>query len=143
MLPNNSTDSMDEFAAFCAPYYSPGNGYVSRSQISNLSAAMLTIKDTFVFDDEYNQNPCVDVMLHYLCNYYFPSCNLTNDRITPVCDSICFILGFTEDCPELMEYTYQELEQNDIAPPDESCNQTYRSYVNPPQMSGDCIAIEG
>ena len=140
MLPN-STDSTDEFIPLCTPYYSPENGYYIGSQISGLSAAMLRIRDTF--DDEYSQNPCVDVMLRYLCNYYFPSCNLTNDRISPVCDSSCILLRLTEDCPELMEYANWELQQHNITPPDESCNQTYHSYVNPPQMSGDCIAIEG
>ena len=140
MLPN-STDSTDEFVALCIPYYSAGNGCYIGNQTNGLSAAMLRIRDTF--NDKYNQNQCVDVMLHYLCNYYFPSCNLTTDKITPVCNSSCFLLGLTKDCPELMEYANWELQQHNITPPDGSCNQTYRSYVNPPQMSGDCLAIEG
>ena len=140
MLPN-TTDSTNDLIPLCAPYYSPGVGYYSESQLSGLSEAMQRISETF--NDEYNDNPCVNVTLNYLCNYYFPSCNMTNGKITPVCNSSCYLLGLTEDCPELMEVAYEELEQDNVTTPDEECSQTYRSYINPPETSGNCLAVEG
>lgn len=139
VLPDDSTNRV---IPLCAPYYSPGVGYFDGSQISGLRQALERISNAFD-DDEYNQNPCVNFMLNFLCYYYFPLCNLTTEAFTPVCDSSCYLLELTVDCPELRDFAYDELERDNVNAPDESCFQTHRSYVNPPRMSGDCVAIEG
>ena len=139
VFPNITTD---EAFTVCRPYYSPGNGYYSGSQISGLRMALPRIRDAFY--DEYNLNPCVDLMENYLCHYYFPQCNLTTGEITPACNSSCALLGITEDCNVLREFSYEELKQNNVSPPDEACSQTYRSFNNDiPPLSGNCLSIEG
>ena len=137
MLP----DGANRITPLCAPYYSPGIGYFSGSQLRGLNSALQRISEAF--DSVYNQNPCVDLMLNYLCYYYFPLCNLTTETVTPVCNTSCFLLELTVDCPELRDFAYAELQRDNIAPPGESCSQTYRSYVNPPRMFENCFAIEG
>lgn len=135
------SDGRNGIIPLCAPYYTPGVGYFSGSQLSGLSSALQRISEAF--DDEHHDNPCVDFMFSYLCYYYFPLCDLTTEAITPVCNSSCFLLELTVDCPELRDLAYAELERDNVAPPNEDCSQTYRSYVNPPRMSGSCFRIEG
>ena len=125
---------------FCRSYYSSEDGYFNGSKISGLQTTLQAINDTFQNDTD---NPCVPLMLQYLCYYYFPVCNLTTDEITPVCGSSCTLLANTEDCPELREIANSELERNNVVPPDDSCVQTHRSYVIPPIMSDSCLSIEG
>ena len=137
ILPDNSTD---EVVTLCAPYYSPGNGYFSGNEISGIHMDLLHIRDTF--DDEYDLNPCVDLMLNYLCNYYFPSCNLETDEITPVCSGTCNLLLVNQDCATLSVVVNRELEQ-DVFSADDLCSQTYNSYDDTPPVSGNCLSIEG
>ena len=125
---------------FCRSYYSSEDRYFSGSILSGLQTALQASNDTFQNDTD---NPCVPLMLQYLCYYYFPVCNLTTDEIIPVCRSSCTLLANTEDCPELREIAISESERNNVAPPDDSCAQTHRSYVNPPVMSDSCLSIEG
>ena len=125
---------------FCRSFYGLEDGYVDGSELSGLRTTLLAINDIFQNDTD---NPCVPLMLQYLCHYYFPVCNQTTGEITPVCGSSCALLASTEDCPELREIANSELERNNVVPPDDSCAQTYRSYVNPPVVSDRCLSIEG
>ena len=133
---NGSSDTI----GFCRRYYSSEDGYFSGSTLSGLQTTLQAINDTFQNDTD---NPCVPLMLQYLCFYYFPVCNLTTDEIIPVCGSSCILLANTEDCPELREIANSELERNNIAPPDDSCAYTHRSYVILPVISDSCLSIEG
>ena len=93
-----------------------------------------------IFHDQHNDNPCVDFLLNYLCHYYFPQCNLTTGEVTPVCNSSCALLVNLEVCAELRAIANEQLEQDS---PGDSCSPTYRSYVNPIPLSGNCLSIEG
>ena len=126
----------------CAPYYSPGNGYFRGNEISGVHMDLLLIRDTL--DDEYDLHPCVDLMLNYLCHYYFPSCNLTTGEITPVCSNSCALLRLDQDCATLTTVVNEELEQEIILVDDaQSCSQTYYSYVDIVPVSGSYLLIEG
>ena len=94
----------------CAPYYTPGNGYFRGNEISGIHMDLLEISD--IFDNEYSLNLCVDLMLNYLCHYYFPSCNLTTGEVTPVCSSSCVLLLINQDCSNLSTVVNRELEQD-------------------------------
>ena len=138
ILPNNSTD---EVVTLCRPYYSPGSGYFSGNEIGDVHMNLLHIRDTFNAT-EYNLNPCVDLMLNYLCHYYFPLCNLTTSEITPVCSSSCVLLLVNQDCATLSGVVNRELGP-DFVLADGSCSQTYYSYDNIPPVSRDCLSIAG
>ena len=101
---------------------------------------MQAINDAFQNDDN---NPCVPLMIEYLCQYYFPPCDIVSGEIIPVCTSSCALLANNENCYDLREFANDELEIRNVAPPDDSCIQTYRSYVDPPAVSESCSSIEG
>ena len=135
VLPN----STDEVVTLCTPYYTSGNGYFRGNEISGIHMDLLEISD--IFDNEYSLNLCVDLMLNYLCHYYFPSCNLTTGEITTVCSSSCLLLLINQDCITLSTVVNRELEQ-DIISSDDSCSQTYYSYPDAPPVSENCLSIE-
>ena len=138
VLSNSTTDT--GFVGFCAPYYSPGNGHFSGSEISGLQMALSEINR--MFQDEHNVSSCMDLMLNYLCHYYFPSCNLTTDEITPVCESSCALLANNENCSKLREIVDEQLEHYNVTP-SSGCLQTYNMYVDPPAVSQNCLSIIG
>ena len=139
MLSNNTTDT--DFVELCRPYYNPESGYFSSgSEISGLRMALPSIND--LFQDDRNLNPCVDLMLNYLCLYYFPSCDLTTEEITPVCDSSCALIANNENCSELREIANGQLKRYNVTPSSD-CRQTYSIYVNPPAVSENCLSIIG
>ena len=138
VLSNSTTDT--EFVGFCTPYYSPGNGHFSGSEISGLQMALSEINR--MFQDEHNLSSCMDLMLNYLCHYYFPSCNLTTDEITPVCESSCALLANNENCSKLREIVDEQLEHYNVTP-SSGCLQTYNMYVDPPAVSQNCLSIIG
>ena len=104
--------------------------------------ALLRISRTFQ-NESNNLNPCVDLMENYLCHYYFPLCNLTTGETTLVCNSSCALLVNNVNCSDLRTIANEELEEDDIVPPDDVCLQTHSSYINPPVLSGNCLSIEG
>ena len=121
-------------------YYSSEDGYYNESKISGLQTVLQAINDTFQND---TNNPCVPLMIEYLCHYYFPPCDIVSGEIIPVCRSSCALLANNENCYELRETANNEFEINNVAPPDDSCIQTYHSYVDPPAVSDNCSSIEG
>ena len=126
----------------CITYYDDIDGYFSGSSLNRLQEAFQGITETFN-SESHSLNPCVDLMLNYLCHYYFPSCNQTDDEITPVCNRTCTFLTNNQNCSVLREIANQELEQHNLLSTGDSCVQTYRSFVNPPPVSENCLAIEG
>ena len=132
--PSNSS------ARFCVIYYGQEDGYYLGNEISGLSMALPRIYNMF---QNYDNNSYVELMLMFLCHYYFPQCNQSTDEITPVCTRSCGLLANNLDCSELMAVANTVLEQHNVVPPDDSCSQTHRSYVNSPSMSGNCLSIEG
>ena len=102
---------------------------------------MALLRISRIFQSE--SNPCVDLMENYLCHYYFPLCNLTTGETTLVCNSSCALLVNNENCSDLRTIANEELEDDDIVPPDDVCLQTHSSYINPPVLSGNCLSIEG
>ena len=137
--PNSNTTDLP---ISCERFYSPGDGYFSGSEIIGLQMALLKISNTFQ-NESNNLNPCVDLMKNYLCHYYFPLCNLMTGVTTLVCNSSCALLVNNEDCSELREIANEELQQDDIVPPDDVCLQTHSTFINPPAVSGYCLSIEG
>ena len=101
-MSHNSSD--DDFGILCESYYyySGSDGYINGSEISGLLEVLQRISDTFQSESD---NVCIELMEHYLCHYYFPSCNMTTGEITPVCSSSCGLLINNEDCSKLMEIT--------------------------------------
>ena len=53
---------------FCSSFYSSKDGYVNGSEINGLQTALQAINNMFQDDID---NPCVPLMLQYLCHYYF------------------------------------------------------------------------
>ena len=137
VLSNSTTDT--EFVELCTSYYSPESGYFSSSsEISGLHMALPSING--IFQDDHNLNPCVDLVLNYLCHYYFPSCNLATGEVTPVCDSSCALIANNENCSELREIANEQLKHYNVTPSSD-CRQTYSTYVNPPAVSQNCLSI--
>ena len=134
---NGSTNTI----GLCGSYYSSEDEYYNGSEISGLQRALQAINDAFHY--EIINNPCVSLMMEYLCHYFFLPCNPVSDEIIPVCRSSCALLANNENCYELREIANSELERSNVAPPDDSCIQTYRSYVTPPAVSDSCSSIEG
>ena len=125
---------------FCSSFYSSKDGYVNGSEISGLQTALQTINNMFQDDID---NPCVPLMLQYLCHYYFPVCKLTTGEIIPVCRNSCALLENNKNCSELRKIANSELEVKNIVLPSDSCLQTYHSYANYSVLSEDCLLIEG
>ena len=137
MSPNSDDTG---FSELCRKYYSNGDGYFNGSAISDLQRALNL---SSAFQNEFNGvNPCVDLVMNYLCHYYFPLCDLTTGEITPVCSSSCALLANNQDCSASMETAMMQLAQHNVSFSD-SCRQTYRLYVEPPQVSAKCLSIEG
>ena len=132
---NGSTNTI----GLCGSHYSSEDEYFNDSEISGLQTALQTINDTF---QNNNNNSCVSLMIEYLCHYYFPPCDPVSGEIIPVCSS-CALLANNENCYELREIANNELEIENVIPPDDGCIQTYHSYVNPPAVSDSCSSIEG
>ena len=95
------------------------------------------------FDRQDSLNPCRDLMLNYICQYFFPLCNQVTGEITPVCDHTCVLLANNENCSTLRRIVNEELERENIISTGDSCTQIYRSFVNPPPVSENCLAIKG
>ena len=125
----------------CTIYYDDETGYFSGSTLSGLQNALQRISD--MFQNISDNNQCVELMTNYLCHYYFPLCDRMTDRIIPVCNRSCALIGNNENCSALRDIANEQLGQDNIIPPGETCLQTYRSFVNLPLVSGDCLAIEG
>ena len=88
---------------------------------------------------------CAQLTAHYLCQYYFPICNMDGDKIRPVCSSSCNILLNSKECSNLLMNTLSLIgEQNVTLLPDyDSCAMTYRSYPasGQPDVSQFCQVI--
>ena len=125
----------------CTVYYDDGDGYFDGSSISGLQNSFQRIDNMFQRVSDSNQ--CVELMKSYLCHYYFPSCDQTTGEIVPVCRRSCALTLNNEDCSALRRIVTDILEQENVLSPGDSCLQTHRSFVNPPLVSEDCLAIEG
>ena len=136
MLP--TIGSIESVVDICGRFYNDGDHYYSRNVLSGLQVALSRIY--LMFQSE--SNPCVDFMLNFLCYYYFPLCNPANNKIIPVCNRSCILLGNNEDCSALRASARTELQQDNIIPPDEACIQTHRNYVNNFTVSENCFSIE-
>ena len=126
----------------CTRHYDGRDGYFSGSVLTDLETTLSRITERFN-SEPHNLNPCVELMLNYLCHYYFPLCNQTTGEITPVCSRSCTLLTNNQNCSALREIANEELEQENVLSPGDSCAQTYQSFVNQPPVSENCLAIEG
>ena len=124
----------------CTIHYDDGYGYFNGSLISGLQNSFRRIDRMFQRVSDSNQ--CVELMTIYLCYYYFPPCNQTTGEIIPVCSRSCALTLNNENCSALRRIITDILEQDNIVSPGDSCLQTHRSFVNPPQVSEDCLSIE-
>ena len=125
----------------CTRYYDSAGGYFSGTPLSRLQDAFQGITETFN-SEPHNLNPCVDLMLNFICQYYFPSCNQTTGKITPVCNRTCTFFTNNQNCSTLREIANEELELRNILSTGDSCLQTYRPLIDSPPLSENCLAIE-
>ena len=134
MSPNSPSTN---FPRFCRRYYSDSEHFINGSIESGLQVQVLGEINGIFQNDSYNLNLCVELMENYLCHYYFPLCNQTTDKITPVCRSSCGLLRNNEDCTELMEITNGKLNDHEF---DCLLNQIFHHEI---LVSENCLSIEG
>ena len=125
----------------CRRFYEPGDAYYNGSTLSGLNNVFRRVTNRFA--RESDDPICVDLVTRYLCHYYFPLCNATTDEIIPVCSRSCTLLTNNPNCLILRGIANEEIGQENLVATGDSCNQTYRSYVNPPPVSESCFSIEG
>ena len=137
-----STDGRNGLIRACRGFYALDSGYLNAANKTEIDEALEMINSRFR-NNANRDNPCRDLMLNYLCNYYFPSCDLETGEITPVCSSSCALLANNEDCVDLRVIADRQLE--DVGPPSDSCSQTYQvdDDDDPPMVTDSCLAIEG
>ena len=137
-----STGIGSDLIRTCGDFYASDSGYLNATNKTDIDEALRRIDSMFQNDDD-SDNPCTDLMLNYLCNYYFPSCDLETGEITPVCSSSCALLANNADCVDLRERIV-DMQLEDVGPPSDSCSQTYQADDDPPPtVTESCLAIEG
>ena len=100
-----------------------------------------------VFNSLFTTTPdsCEQSIQHYLCRYYFPSCDI--NVIYPVCMSSCNLLYNNENCSELLRNALTVLANEGITvlPSNNSCERTFLplSGISDSDMVVECINIEG
>ena len=87
--------------------------------------------------------PCVDLVLRYLCYYYFPVCNQTTGVVAPSCTSSCNLLVNNQECSDFLAEARMRIDQISIPIPDPDCQMTFHTEGQPDEVSDNCIAIEG
>ena len=127
------SSSDDDFGILCKRYYGGSDGYINGSEISGILEVLQEISNN------ESDNTCIQLMENYFCHYYFPSCNLTTGKITPVCKSSCGLLRNNEDCSKLVEVTNMQLKHTPL----HDCLQTYHMFINLSALSENCLSIEG
>ena len=142
-----STNRENDLVRVCRNYYASESGYFNATNKSEIDDALQAVNGRFRNDDN-RDNPCVDLMLNYLCHYYFPSCNVATGEITPVCSTSCSLLSNNENCVVLRGIADMRLEEHAVDPPSDSCSVTYLVDDDddddpPPTVSESCLAIEG
>ena len=139
-----STDRANDLVRVCRNYYTSGSGYFNATNKSEIDEALRAVNMTFQ-NNNNRDNPCMDLMMNYLCHYYFPSCNVTTGEVTPVCSSTCSLLSNNEDCVVLRRIADMRIEEQAVDPPSDSCSVTYLVDDDdpPPTATDNCLAIEG
>ena len=91
-----------------------------------------------------HNGPCVDLVLRYLCYYYFPVCNQTTGVVTKSCTTTCNLLVNNQMCSEFLRDASISMEQIfNIPAPDTDCQMTFVTAEQPDEVSDNCIALEG
>ena len=87
---------------------------------------------------------CVDLILHYLCYYYYPVCDLATGVVMPSCVSSCNLLVNNEDCSDLLEESIVILNQlsPSVPAPEYDCALTYDTLGEPIRISEQCKEID-
>ena len=140
-----STDRANDLVRVCRNYYASGSGYFNATNKSEIDDALQAVNRRFRNDDN-RDNPCVDLMMNYLCHYYFPSCNVATGEITPVCSTSCSLLSNNENCVVLRGIADMQLGGQAVDPPSHSCSVTYLVDDDDdplPTVTENCLAIEG
>ena len=109
------------------------------------------ILDYVIFDvysnASSNLTQCKDLIGSYLCQFYFPVCQIDNTRIVSICSTTCNLLFNDEECSSLLINAISLIAKYNIntVPDNDSCVITHRSYAvsDQPVMSQFCIQTEG
>lgn len=91
-----------------------------------------------------NRNPCMELIQRYLCNYYFPLCDLESGDIIPTCRRTCTLLFNNKTCSNLLMSASSTIEEQGIAvvPNDSLCESTFLP-ITEPSVADTCIKVEG
>ena len=94
-----------------------------------------------------NVSQCAQLIGDYLCLYYYPICNINDNKIIPVCGSTCNLLFNHEQCSSLFLTAISLITEQNITllPDKDSCITTYCSFAetDQPNLSETCLHIEG
>jgi len=90
-----------------------------------------------------DNEPCVNLVLNYLCYYYYPVCNLTTGVVSYTCISSCGLLVNNAVCSSLLSQASTAIEDALIPEPESDCEITSQTVVAPTAVADQCISIEG
>ena len=124
----------------CRSYYAFGEGFFNDTLKGRLRRSLDNI--TRIFDGRDSQ--CVDLILRYLCYYYFPVCDLSTGVVTTSCVSTCNLIVNNQDCSNLLEEARDIINQisANTPVPNYDCTRTYDTISNPTLISEQCREIE-
>ena len=119
--------------------------YYEEDIIPNLKSALID-SYTVLPHTSSNFDQCLEIIVIYLCNYYFPICRTDRIEIAPVCSSSCNLLFNNEECLNLFKDALSFIAGNNITvlPDNNSCAMTYRPFgSNQLEEWGFCFNLEG
>jgi len=124
----------------CEQYYSQDDGFFNATLRGMIRRALDNISDEL----STRNGPCVDLVLRYLCHYYFPVCNQTTGVVTKSCTTTCNLLVNNQMCSDFLRDASMSMEQIfNIPAPDIDCQMTFATAEQPDEVSDNCIALEG
>lgn len=128
----------------CEQFYNvsepPANGIINESRKfpdirRDLDRLLSSISNT--------TDSCAQLIQHYFCQFYYPSCDVDTGIITPVCRGSCTLLFNNEDCFDLLIGAIEMMDEEKYpVPSDNSCEMTFLP-IPEPAVADNCISIEG
>ena len=126
----------------CRQHYASDDGFFNETINGPIRTALENISRIF---NARGEQKCVDLILQYLCYYYFPVCDLSTGEVTTSCVSTCNLIVNNQDCSNLLEEArdiFNQIDRN-IPTPNYNCLMTYVTRTEPTDISNECIEIEG
>jgi len=123
----------------CEQYYSQDDGFFN----ATVRGMVRRTLDEISIELSMGNGPCVDLILRYLCYYYFPVCNQITGVVTQSCTNSCNLLVNNQTCLNFLRDASMRMEQVGILAPDTDCQMTFATVELPDEVSDNCIAVEG